>query len=65
MEKRSVKVLGIPPAGQMTALVVLCVFFLLGAVAGCLLADQVDGGGADALAAYLERSNPSSWARAR
>lgn len=55
MEKRSVKALGVSPAGRMTALVVLCVFFLLGAVAGCLLADRVDGGGADALAVYLEQ----------
>lgn len=40
--------------GVLPALTVTAVCFFLGGLAGCLLAAQVDGGGSESLAAYLE-----------
>ena len=55
MGKSSVKVLDLQSAGRIPALAVLSVFFVVGAVVGCLLAGKVGGGGSDALADYLQR----------
>ena len=44
----------VPSEGMTPALIVTAVSFLVGGVAGCLLCANVDGGGSESLAAYLE-----------
>lgn len=55
MKKRIWRVLDLPASGGFAALFILCAAFLIGAVAGCILADRVGGDGASALVEYLER----------
>ena len=54
MGKRVVKILDLPSSGSSAVLLILSAAFLLGGLAGCLLANQVGGGGSDALGDYLE-----------
>lgn len=54
MGKRVVKIWDLPSSGTSAALLILGAAFVLGGFAGCLLADQVVGGGSDALGEYLE-----------
>ena len=54
MGKRVVKILDLPSSGSSAVLLILSAAFLLGGLAGCLLANQVGGGGSDALSDYLE-----------
>lgn len=53
MGKRMVKIWDLPSSGSAAALLILSAAFFLGGLAGCLLADQVGGGGSDALSDYL------------
>lgn len=54
MGKRVVKIWDLPSSGSAAALLILSIAFLLGGLAGCLLADQVGGDGGDLLSDYLE-----------
>lgn len=54
MGKRVVKILDLPSSGSAAVLLILSAAFLLGGLAGCLLANQVGGSGSDALGDYLE-----------
>ncbi len=54
MGKRVVKILDLPSSGAVAVLLILSAAFLLGGLAGCLLADRVGGSGSDALGDYLE-----------
>ena len=55
MRKRIVHIWDVPAGGALTALAVVSAAFCLGALAGMLVASQVEGGGQDSLTAYLER----------
>lgn len=54
MRKRVVKILDLPSSGSAVVLLILSAAFLLGGLAGCFLANQVDGSGSTALGDYLE-----------
>lgn len=54
MGKRVIKIWDLQSSGAAAALLILCAAFLLGGIAGTLLAGRVDGGGGDALGSYLE-----------
>ena len=54
MGKRVIKVWDLQSSGAAAAMLILSAAFLLGSIAGCLLAGRVDGGGGDALGNYLE-----------
>lgn len=54
MGKRVVKILDLPSSGAAAVLLILSAAFLLGGLAGCLVADRVSGSGGDYLGNYLE-----------
>lgn len=54
MKTRWAKIRDVPGRSEITATILLALFFLVGAFFGCLTAAQVGGGGDDSLAAYIK-----------
>ncbi len=53
MKKHAVKLIRFPQSGNTPILLILSISFLLGSISGCLLVNQLVGGGEDALQNYL------------